>query len=740
MPNRKRKYSDVSSEATMESDIYGEGASSIIKDILPMKHSTIKKLIKENKIKDADIIGGMLKSEIAKELYKNNIRVHHKHYIPKDKKKYFYDEEIKGGKLNIGNAFKKIGSTVKHTFNKAVEGAKDIGHKIEDFGEKAVEKTGDYINTVLHGRNDYPPKVREIIKEFGEKTISSIVADRTPVVGALTTALNVVSMGAFKKRLERTPYDKLYHLRIDITFTDGSRIALEKNEVINAYKNPKKLKGGEQHQISNIPQGLTLNKLLEGGEKVLGGKYFKYSAYDNNCQDFIIALLKGSNVGTQSDYDFIKQQTESLFNGDSTLRKVANTVTDLGAKVNEITTGTGLEDGNVQSVVFDKDYWTIKKAQKWLIKHGYESLGCDEKENTLRFRQIDPQDNFSYITKSLPNNVELIIAYKNKNSNNKYNKMGKSKKHIKKYESDSSDSDSDSSMKGRGIRREKAIIKKIDSLADEIHEHQKVHGGKIDIAGAFKNLGNTIKHGFEDKIINPIKSGVEDKIIHPAEAGFKKDIIDPFKKDVIGGFQDKIINPSEKAIVPLVNKAGKYITSKKGGLASDLLHTGLPMVTGTLAGAAAEALFPEAGPVAGFVGNQAGKYGGKKLADYIGSKTGVGLKKRGRPPKNISSKGDLVHIDIGSHDDSPMKGDGIKKKGLRRTKNTSLEQMIEAHRTKEKGELMDAIKTMASDINKEKHPPKTPKYSKALGSGFKKGSPEAKEHMAKLRAMRKGKK
>ena len=52
---------------------------------------------------------------------------------------------------------------------------------------------------------------------------------------------------------------------------------------------------------------------------------------------------------------------------------------------------------------------------------------------------------------------------------------------------------------------------------------------------------------------------------------------------------------------------------------------------------------------------------------------------------------------------------------------------------------------MASDINLEKHPKVPPKYSKALGSGMsgcgrpKKGSQEAKDHMARIRAM-KGKK
>ena len=59
------------------------------------------------------------------------------------------------------------------------------------------------------------------------------------------------------------------------------------------------------------------------------------------------------------------------------------------------------------------------------------------------------------------------------------------------------------------------ILDKMAKIELDIHKHHNMHGGSIDIAGAFKNLGNTIKSGFEDKIINPIKSGVEEKIINP---------------------------------------------------------------------------------------------------------------------------------------------------------------------------------------------------------------------------------
>ena len=53
--------SNNNTEALDEEDVFGEGA------IKPMKHSTIQKLKRLGKITDKDMLGGMLKSEAAKE-------------------------------------------------------------------------------------------------------------------------------------------------------------------------------------------------------------------------------------------------------------------------------------------------------------------------------------------------------------------------------------------------------------------------------------------------------------------------------------------------------------------------------------------------------------------------------------------------------------------------------------------------------------------------------------------------
>jgi hypothetical protein len=72
----------------------------------------------------------------------------------------------------------------------------------------------------------------------------------------------------------------------------------------------------------------------------------------------------------------------------------------------------------VQSVIFRRDKWTPAKASKWLQKNQYANKGIDEKDEHLRFRQLNPdyirkQGYKRFITKPLGDSgVSLIIAYK----------------------------------------------------------------------------------------------------------------------------------------------------------------------------------------------------------------------------------------------------------------------------------------------------------------------------------------
>ena len=300
--------------------------------------------------------------------------------------------------------------------------------KLLSTAKNVINKTVSYANTVLNGRNNYPPNARKVIETYGSKTIKNMVIIRQPIQSFINKVFNGLTFGAFQKKLDELPYDDLFHLRMVVTLDDGTRIQIEKADVINVSTT---ITSHSKQEEMNVPisSQLTLTDLLNGGQKVLGSDTFSYRAFGNNCQDYQMALLKGSSLDTPSLTTFVKQDTTELATISPALVKIANAATDLGGKMNEIIKGTGIKKKHgtthlVQSVTFDSKQWTVPTARKWLSENGYVSPKVDRTMNRLRFRQRDPEqlrtDGFiKYTTHRLPKGIELIITYIMANPNYK---------------------------------------------------------------------------------------------------------------------------------------------------------------------------------------------------------------------------------------------------------------------------------------------------------------------------------
>lgn len=217
--------------------------------------------------------------------------------------------------------------------------------KIKFVESMPVEKGSGlkYIKTILVGRNDYPPNVRNILKKYGNEVIVSYKLKRTPVSSLITSAMSIVSLGEFNKRFKNSDYDTLFHLFLEMTTLSGKRISVEKNEVINMQLSPS-IRPNEEVEIitSNIPPNLTINSLMNNTRKHMrDSKFFNYSAKSSNCQDFILNILKANNIGDQSDIVFVKQDTDYLFKNLPIFQKIVNTTTTLGSRIDVIKQGAG---------------------------------------------------------------------------------------------------------------------------------------------------------------------------------------------------------------------------------------------------------------------------------------------------------------------------------------------------------------------------------------------------------------
>ena len=62
----------------------------------------------------------------------------------------------------------------------------------------------------------------------------------------------------------------------------------------------------------------------------MGNSFLTYSAKDNNCQNFILAILQSNGLLNSRNELFTKQSTDSYFSDD--LRKFTSTITDIGVQ------------------------------------------------------------------------------------------------------------------------------------------------------------------------------------------------------------------------------------------------------------------------------------------------------------------------------------------------------------------------------------------------------------------------
>ena len=200
------------------------------------------------------------------------------------------------------------------------------------------------IDKVKNGKSYLvPPSLKTTLSKYADNVIVGATLYRHPVDAWIRKTLNVLGSN-------KTPFDKLFHLRLLLKLDNGKDIFIEKNERLNSgIGMGDKKEGLETMPIdsSDIPTGLTFGELVDKTKEYQGEKFLTYSSSSNNCQYFINAILQSNNFGNVSKYaNFIKQDTESIFKNNPALRKIANTFTDLGANVNVLQNGGRL--GNLR--------------------------------------------------------------------------------------------------------------------------------------------------------------------------------------------------------------------------------------------------------------------------------------------------------------------------------------------------------------------------------------------------------
>ena len=224
-----------------------------------------------------------------------------------------------------------------------------IAYKKED--EPEIKLGGSIIDlarTVIYGRKTYAPAHQKIIESYGENTITSIKVGRKPLSSVLNAVLNVVSLGIYKKWIQRSQYDDLFHLFALITLNNGKTILIEKRASIDMVVIKKNYTPPEYTEFAQVlieHPDIQFKTLLDNTEKLQGKNYFIYNAETNNCQKFISDMLQSNNLLTPELNTFINQDVSSLFEKLKYSKGLINATTGLGTTIDILSKG-GLRPGD----------------------------------------------------------------------------------------------------------------------------------------------------------------------------------------------------------------------------------------------------------------------------------------------------------------------------------------------------------------------------------------------------------
>lgn len=164
----------------------------------------------------------------------------------------------------------------------------------------------------------YPASVRKVLDTVGDKPIVEMYVRRDPIRSPLHTVLNLITLGKWNAARSNFPYDKVFHLGIEVAVKideDSNVIAryvMEKNERINIARAAAHSKDTELMRVP-LEGSPTMRALLDKAQQRMGTKnFFDYDAFTNNCQDWVIAVLTAAGLTTPQLTQFVKQPLDKV--------------------------------------------------------------------------------------------------------------------------------------------------------------------------------------------------------------------------------------------------------------------------------------------------------------------------------------------------------------------------------------------------------------------------------------------
>ena len=172
---------------------------------------------------------------------------------------------------------------------------------------KILKQSLDDLNIFFY---QYNKKCQKILNLYGDYKITNIYLVRRPLGKTVSFLLNIFTFFEFNKLIEKYPEIYPFHTEIifDIKLKNGINklILLDKSNCINICETFLITEYQEIKKIKLKSKKYTINSILNATKDRIGNEqFFNWHMHKNNCQEFIIQILKTLGNDTKTNKNFI---------------------------------------------------------------------------------------------------------------------------------------------------------------------------------------------------------------------------------------------------------------------------------------------------------------------------------------------------------------------------------------------------------------------------------------------------
>jgi hypothetical protein len=238
----------------------------------------------------------------------------------------------------VKNEFVNPNSKLRETVVKPVEDVvKKTKNEFENPDSKLRKEIVPRFDITKTDLSNYPNSAKKTMETLGDLPVESAEIVRTPISKVLSKFINLLSAGKFEQASKDAGYDKLFHLQLVLNVIDNNgnrkKVAIQKTERVQVDGSLTGVSAETEYlDISIGNKKFTPNEMLEKTRKRIGDRdFFGYDSFKNNCQNFILNLLRSEGLAGTKETKFLYQDTKAIAEKIPSLsKKIMNFTTDAG--------------------------------------------------------------------------------------------------------------------------------------------------------------------------------------------------------------------------------------------------------------------------------------------------------------------------------------------------------------------------------------------------------------------------